>query len=155
MSRLNISGRRPGGSKLMALNIDSPGQDGLYGAHSIETANYEGATGDGTLDLVGFDAEIVNPTTLRFWLINQRPPVDENRKHLDATKIGANGTIDVFELKRGEQTMVHVKTVADKAIYSPNGIALMGDDSFVTSNDHSGKGKSIAPCFRLYYDQFD
>jgi len=155
MSRLNISGRRTGGSKLMALNIDSPGTDGLYGAHSIETANYEGATGDGTLDLVGFDAEIVNPATLRFWLINQRPPVDQYRNYLDATKIGANATIDVFELKRGEKTMVHVKTVADQAIYSPNGITLMGDDSFVISNDHSGKGKSISPRFCLAYVQFN
>jgi hypothetical protein len=36
--------------------------------------------------------------------------------------------------------MVHVKTVADPAIYSPNGIAALGGGSFVTSNDHSGKG---------------
>lgn len=141
MSRLNISGRRPGGSELMALNIDSPGEDGLFGLHSITPIGYDGASGDGTLDLVGFDVEVVDQTALRFWLINQRPPVDENRNYLDARKIGANATIDVFELKRGQPKMVHVKTVADPAIYSPNGIAFAGDGSFFVSNDHSGKGK--------------
>ena len=57
MSRLNISGRRPGGSELMALNIDSPGEDGRFDMHNIKPVGYEGATGDGTLDLVGFDVE--------------------------------------------------------------------------------------------------
>jgi hypothetical protein len=147
MSRFNISGRRPGGSELIALNIDSPGADGLFGLHSTKPVNYEGAVGDGTLDLVGFDVEVVDPETLRFWLINQRPPVDENRDYLDASQIGANATIDVFELKRGEDRMVHIKTVVDPAIYSPNGIAALGDGSFVTSNDHSGKSKLIYPSF--------
>ena len=142
MSRLNISGRRPGGSELMALNIDSPGEDGRFDMHNIKPVGYEGATGDGTLDLVGFDVQIVDTNTLRFWLINQRPPVDANKNYLNAPKIGANATIDVFELKRGETKMAHIKTVADPAIYSPNGIAVQGDGSFFTSNDHSGKGKS-------------
>jgi hypothetical protein len=39
--------------------------------------------------------------------------------------------------------MKHIKTVADPAIYSPNGIAATGDGSFFTSNDHSGKGKLL------------
>lgn len=123
----------------MALNIDSPGSDGLFGLRSIKPTSYDGATGDGTLDLVGFDVEVIDAATLRFWLINQRPPVDVDRRYLDASKVGANATIDVFELKRGGNKMVHVKTVADPAIYSPNGIAAMGKGSFVTSNDHSGK----------------
>lgn len=93
---------------------------------SIKPVGYEGATGDGTLDLLGFDVEIVDASTLRFWLINQRPPVDGNRKLIDAIKIGANSTIDLFDSKRGKNTMVHVKTVADPAIWSPNKIAAMG-----------------------------
>jgi hypothetical protein len=108
---------------------------------SIKPVCYDGATGDGTLDLLGFDVEVVNATTLRFWLINQRPPVDTTRKILDAKKIGANSTIDVFELQRGKDTMVHVKTVVDPAIWCPNNIAVMGDGSFVATNDHSAKGE--------------
>ncbi|KAH8781894.1 serum paraoxonase/arylesterase-like protein [Hyaloscypha finlandica] len=136
---LNVSGRRPGGSELMALNIDSPGTNGMFGIHGIEPVGYDGATGDGTLDLLGFDVEVVDAATLRFWLINHRPPVDANKKAIDATKVGANSTIDVFELKRGEDKMVHVKTVFDPEVKTPNNIAAMGDGSFVATNDHSAK----------------
>jgi hypothetical protein len=108
----------------------------------IEPVGYDGATGDGTLDILGFDVEVIDASTLRFWLINQRPPVDAKRNYLDATKIGANSTIDMFDLKRGKDTMVHIKTVADPAVWSPNNIAVMGDGSFVTSNDHSAKGET-------------
>ncbi|KAF4629818.1 hypothetical protein G7Y89_g8324 [Cudoniella acicularis] len=139
MGKLNISARRPQGSELMALNIDSPGPDGFFDLRKITPENYVGALGDKLLDLVGFDVEIVDSSTLRFWLINQRPPVDENGKLLDAQKIGANFTIDVFELKRGKRTMRHIKTVADPDIYSPNNIALLGEGKFVVTNDYSGK----------------
>jgi hypothetical protein len=109
----------------------------------IKPTGYEGATGDSTLDTLGFDVEIIDAEMLRFWLVNLRPPVDANRKYLDATKIGANSTIDVFDLKRGKDVMVHVKTVSDPAVWTPNGIAAMGDGSFVTTNDHSTKGELL------------
>lgn len=139
IGNLNVSGRRPGGSELMALNIDDAGADGFYGMRSIKPVGYDGATGDGTLDTLGFDVEVVDPATLRFWLVNHRPPVDADRKLLDATKVGANSTIDVFELKRGKDQMVHVKTVSDPEIKTPNNIAVMPDGSFVATNDHSAK----------------
>lgn len=140
---LNVSGRRAGGSELMTLNVDSPGTDGMYGMHSIKPEGYDGATGDGTLDLLGFDVEVVDAATLRFWFINHRPPVDADRKYLDATKIGANSTIDVFELKRGKDKMAHIKTVADPEVKTPNNIAVMKDGSFVVTNDHSAKGETL------------
>lgn len=122
------------------MNIDSPQKDGLFEMRGIKPKGYEGATGDGTLDTLGFDVEVIDASTLRFWLINLRPPVDSNKSYLDASKIGANSTIDVFDLKRGKEVMVHVKTVVDPAVWTPNGIAAMGDGSFVTTNDHSAKG---------------
>ncbi|KAE9372007.1 calcium-dependent phosphotriesterase [Stipitochalara longipes BDJ] len=139
IASFNISGRRPGGSELMALNIDAPGTDGLFGMHSIKSVGYDGATGDRTLDLLGFDVENVDAATLRFWFVNHRPPVDANKNYLDATKVGANSTIDVFDLKRGKDEMVHVKTVLDPEIKTPNNIAVMSDGSFVVTNDHSSK----------------
>lgn len=143
MGALNISNRRSGGSELMALNIDSPGSDGLFGMHAIKPLGYGGATGDMTLDLVGFDVRIVSTETLQFYLINQRPPVDAKKRYLDAKKIGANATVDVFELTRGDKKMKHVKTFADPEIYSANGVAVMENGGFVLSNDHSGKGKAF------------
>ena len=128
----------------MALNIDSPGTNDMFEIHGIEPVGYDGATGDGTLDLLGFDVEVVDAATLRFWLINHRPPVDANKTAIDATKVGANSTIDVFELKRGNDKMVHVKTVFDPEVKTPNNIAAMGDGSFVATNDHSAKGETLS-----------
>jgi hypothetical protein len=146
MSRLNVSGRRREGSELVALNIDTPGADGLFGLQTIQTKGYVGATGgkDKLLDLIGFDVEVIYDSTLRFWLINQRPPVDKNKKYINALKIGINATVEVFEFKRGKKKMKHIRTVVDPAIFSPNGIAIMDGGAFVISNDHSGKGEYLS-----------
>jgi len=143
IASFNVSGRRPGGSELMALNIDAPGTDGLFGMHGIKSVGYDGATGDGTLDMLGFDVESVDAATLRFWFVNHRPSVDADKKLLDATVVGANSTIDVFDLKRGKDEMAHVKTVSDPEVKTPNNIAVMPDGSFVVTNDHSSKGKML------------
>ena len=141
VSRLNVSGRNPGGDYVSVLNIDDPGTDGLFGLHQLKPKGYAGAIGDGTLDLHGFDVEVVNSETLRFWMINHRPPVDANKKYLDATKAGANSTVEVFEVIRGSDEMVHIKTIADKAIDTPNKLAVTGNGGFVITNDKSSKGK--------------
>lgn len=78
---------------------------------------YSGASGDGTLDLVGFDADVLEDGQLRISLINQRPPVNEQGQYLDATKTSANVSIDVFEHMRGEKTMEDIRTVADPEVY--------------------------------------
>lgn len=140
MGRLNISGRRPEGSELIALHIDEAVKDGFFRMHKITPTGYSGATGDGTLDLIGFDVQVLKDAQLRIWLINQRPPVDEQGQYLDATKTGANVTVDVFEHVRGEKIMKHIRTVADPEVYSANGIAGLEDGSFFLSNDHSAKG---------------
>lgn len=123
----------------MALDIDSPGPDGLYNMRSIQPVGYLGAAGDTSLDLVGFDAVVVDESTVHFYFVNQRPPVDAELKYLDASKTGANATIDVFEHKRGAKTMRHLRTVSSPEVFSPNNVAALGDGSFVTSNDHSAK----------------
>lgn len=139
MGHLNVSGRRPGGAEIVALDIDSPGEDGLFGLRSIKHVGYEGATGDGTLDLVGFDVKIVGPSTLQFFLVNQRPPVDAQKNLVDPSGTGANGTVEIFELKRGKNEMTHLRTIASPAVWSPNRVAAFEDGSFVVTNDHSAK----------------
>ncbi|PSN65490.1 hypothetical protein BS50DRAFT_575481 [Corynespora cassiicola Philippines] len=138
MSKFNLSGRRTEGSELMAIYIDHPIEEG-FRMHKITPISYKGTAGDTRLDLVGFDAEKKGNSRLRFWLINQRPPVDTKGNYLDATKIGVNGTVDVFEYTKGATEMKHVKTVFDQNIYSGNKLALIGNDDFVLTNDHSGK----------------
>jgi hypothetical protein len=138
MGKLNVTGRRPSGSELLALDIDSDKE--LFGLRAIKPIGYTGAAGDKSLDFVGFDVEIVDSTTLRFYMVNQRPPVDGEGKYLDASNIGSNATIEIFQLRRGDTKMAHVRTVASPAVYSPNRVAVIGDGAFVVSNDHSVKG---------------
>ncbi|KAF1850774.1 calcium-dependent phosphotriesterase [Cucurbitaria berberidis CBS 394.84] len=139
MKHLNATGRRPGGSELIALDIDYPGADGLYNLRAIKPAGYNGATGDESLDFVGFDAQILDGDTIRFYLINLRPPVGAFNNIIDATKLGANATIEVFETRRGEDQMRHLRTVWSPAVWSPNRVAAVGGGAFFVTNDHSGK----------------
>jgi hypothetical protein len=124
---------------LIALDIDSPGDDGLFGMRAIKPVGYDGPTGDGTFDSIGFDAEAVDSKTLRFFITNQRPPVDEQNNFLDAEALGANTTVEVFEMIRGQSEMRHVRTVSSPAVIAANRPAALGGGAFVVSNDHGIK----------------
>lgn len=97
---------------------------------------------DDKLHLHGIDikADASNPPKLKMLLINHRTPVDpDTGSLLDATKVGGNATIEVFEAILGETTMKHIKTYVDPTIDTPNGLAWLptSDDSFVFTNDHT------------------
>jgi hypothetical protein len=117
------------------LNIDQPGPDGLYGLHKL---NVDGYMGD--LDLHGFEVRSIEGR-LRFWLINHRPPVDPTTGvFLDAQVVGANSTIEIFDLDNGSETLQHVKTIASDAIISPNSLAVDKDGlGIVITNDRNAK----------------
>ena len=151
MGRFNVSGRRPGGGELIALEIDAPGEDGFFPFRALQKTGYVGADGGGDMDVAGFDAEMVDATTLRFYLVNLRPPVDAALQHTDAAKTGANSTIEVFEYKKGESSMKHLRTVAAPEIISPNKVAALDDGAFVFSNDHSEKVGLV--CFASFLIQ--
>ena len=121
------------------MDIDAPGADGLFNLRQLTPVGYTGVAGDGSLRLHGFDAEAIDDDTLRFFLINHRTPTNDAGERIDATKVGANSTVEVFEVKRGSNDMTHIQTVADPAIQTPNKIAATGDGGFVLTNDRSGK----------------
>ena len=127
----------------MAIYIDEPTLDGQFRMHSIRPRGYKGATGDLTLDLVGFDVDASWKDALDFWLINHRPPVDAQKQHLDATKIGSNVSVEVFSYAKGAPEMRHLKTILHPHIHSANNLALTSKSGFLVSNDHSNKGRSI------------
>ncbi|TKY84929.1 hypothetical protein EX895_006009 [Sporisorium graminicola] len=78
--------------------------------------------------------------TLRIFLNNHRPPIDPVTKTvLDATKVGANSTFELFETTLGEARMRHIRTYVGDAIRTPNRPAAVGPDSFVFTNDHATK----------------
>jgi hypothetical protein len=87
-------------------------------------------------------------TRLRFWLINNRPPIDSDGSPLDATKVGANPTIEVFEHTIGSKTLEFVKTIFSDRIITPNGLAADGQGGVFVTNDHDYKvGFVSAPPF--------
>ena len=126
------------------MDIDQPGDDGLYGLRTLEiTGAYQGASGGKEIDVHGFDIEILSQSKLRFWMINHRPPVNEAGQPLDAKIVGANSTVEVFDLARGSAQWNYAKTVADDAILTPNNIATTGDGGFVVTNDHTTKTGTV------------
>lgn len=139
IGKLNATGRRPGGSELIAINIDEPTSDGLFAFRSIKPIGYQGATGNDDLDLLGFDAEILDGDTIKFYFVNQRPPIGPFNNIIDASVLGANSTVEIFEMRRGEEAMRHVRTVWSPAVTTANRVAAIGGGRFLVTNDHSEK----------------
>ncbi|CDR87722.1 uncharacterized protein SPSC_03492 [Sporisorium scitamineum] len=78
--------------------------------------------------------------TLRIFLNNHRPPIDPVTKTvMDATKVGANSTFELFETTLGEARMRHIRSYVSDTIRTPNRPAAVGPDSFVFTNDHAAK----------------
>lgn len=146
--KFNVSGRTTNG-RFVALSIDSPGSDGNYGAHRLQiTGNYLGPAGSKAIDPNGFDVEILPNNRLRFWMTNLRPPVDAvSGEFLDATNIGANATVESFELVRGENELKWTGTFGanDGVLHSTNKAAADLNGGFVVSNDHSVPSKLWSP----------
>ena len=117
---------------------------------SIE--NFSGIKGDGTLNLHGFDIRADKHTDiLRILLINHRPPFDPvTGAPLDASKVGANSTIEQFQTKAGTDKMRHVRTFVNEHIQTPNRVAWMSEDTFVFTNSHSAKVGFVRP---TYYEE--
>jgi hypothetical protein len=103
--------------------------------------NFPGNNGDGTLNLHGFDVRADKDTgILRMVLINHRPPFDPvTGDPLDASKVGANSTIEVFQTTAGGDSMRHIRTHANEVISTPNRVQWASDDAFVFTNDHNTK----------------
>ena len=95
MNQIEITARRPAGTDFLALSIDEPLQNDSFPIVNIGTSGYTSNHGDSSLDLLGFDAEIVSDDIVHFYFVNHRPPIDAEGKIVaDARKTGANSTID-------------------------------------------------------------
>lgn len=144
----------------MAIYIDEPRKDGLFKMHKVQPTHYGSTPGDGHLDLTGFDVEIVDSSTIRFWLLNQRPLYDATGL-MDHSKKGVNTTIDVYEYRNGEKSMRHIATSWSPKLHSPNKIAWVGANNFVVSNDRSAQAgfrRKLDPLLGggslVYYDDW-
>ncbi|KAL4898659.1 hypothetical protein BDV59DRAFT_167292 [Aspergillus ambiguus] len=138
-----------GTDHITVLDIDKPESDGMHSVRALEFRDDKGDVQE--LDLHGFDVRSIdNGRRLRFWLINHRPPVDASTQEpiKDATKVGANSTIEVYDLEmsrgtRSNNYLVHVKTITSDTLISPNNLVVIDDDDnrggFLFTNDKSNK----------------
>ena len=117
----------------------------MYHLHKLEiTGKYRSATGGKDIDLNGFDVEVLKDSRLRFWMVNNRPAVDEAGNFLDASKVGANATIEVFEHEQGSGTLEFIKTIWSEAVPSPNNAAATGNGSVFVTNDHDDRAGFVS-----------
>jgi arylesterase/paraoxonase len=148
MTRLNNSGRSKT-DHFSVLSLDTPGADGLHNLRTLKTSGYSGTRGDNVLDLHGFDVDVIGGNALRLWAVNHRPPLDPvTGSEVDAAIVGANSTVEVFEIERHGDTLQHIETYADALIQTPNRVTPTGENGFVMTNDKSVKGKYIKPTKR-------
>lgn len=107
----------------------------------IEMEDFSGINGDGSITMHGLDVRpLANSDKVRVLLVNHRPSVDPvTGEYLDSAKIGANSTIEVFEMSLHGNSMKHVKTYANEVIRTPNRAQWVDDNSFVFTNDHDNK----------------
>lgn len=138
--KLNVSARR-GSNWISVLDIDHPGADGLYGLRKMRI----GGSYTGDLDLHGFDVKEVDGGVLRFWMINHRPPINgDTGELLAAEEVGANSTIEIFDLDHSREAFQHVKTISSDAVVSPNNLAVEEDgNGFLITNDHTRKSGAL------------
>jgi len=118
----------------------------------LTVENFSGINGDGTFNLHGFDVRADRHTnTLRMLLINHRPSLDPvTGEFLDASKVGANSTIELFQTVAGSDTMHHIRTYAHEVIMTPNRVQWVNDEGFVFTNDHSSKTGIVSPLGILF-----
>jgi arylesterase/paraoxonase len=146
MNHLNASGR---GLTDQIVILDTRGTGSLASRiRRLAPHNFSGVQGDGTLNLHGLDIWEDSKQKLHILLINHRPPFDPTTgQALDATKVGANSTIELFEAAADGSIMHHVRTYHDNAIQTPNDVAWIGEDAFVFTNDHSWKVGLVSMTF--------
>jgi arylesterase / paraoxonase len=143
LGHFNISARNLKDG-MYVMDINAPGGYGSDIKH-LSTGKYSGTLGDKALDLHGFHVSVSSRpgsalVNLHLLLVNHRPPVDTVAgEYLDATKVGANSTIEVFDVALGKSEMTHRKTIAHELIQTPNRVVATGEGGMLITNDKSAK----------------
>jgi arylesterase / paraoxonase len=77
-----------------------------------------------------------DPQELFIYLVNHRIPLGDR----SAEQIGADSVIEIFKTTIGGEALIHIKTVEDPIIVTPNDVVGSADGkSFYFTNDHDAK----------------
>jgi arylesterase/paraoxonase len=110
----------------------------------LEVVNYKSNRG---LSLHGMDVvpSSTNSKDLFVYLINHRAPLGGK----EASKVGADTSIEIFKIPSGGQKLVHQMTVENSLLISPNDVIGSPDGkSFHFTNDIGKKASAV--CSRLF-----
>ncbi|KAI6901374.1 hypothetical protein KC355_g19556, partial [Hortaea werneckii] len=96
VGRLNASGRALDDA-IIAMEIDKPKGES-YEYRIVQTNNFHGINGDGSLHLVGFTG-VDSSAGINFFVVNNRPSIHPvTGDILDNAEVGANSTVERFVL---------------------------------------------------------
>ncbi|KAG7098599.1 hypothetical protein E1B28_000524 [Marasmius oreades] len=96
--------------------------------------NFDSARG---LSVHGMDVvpSSSNPKEIFVYLVNHRPPLYDDPK-----EVGADSTIEIFRTTLTSGKLIHLRTVEDPSIITPNDVIGYSDGkSFYFTNDHGRK----------------
>ncbi|KAI6830533.1 hypothetical protein KC340_g10904 [Hortaea werneckii] len=148
VSRLNASGRALDDA-IIAMEIDKPKGES-YEYRIVQTNNFHGINGDGSLHLVGFTG-VDGSAGINFFVVNNRPSIHPvTGDLLDNAEVGANSTVERFVLAPPDaKEMKHLQTFAHENLATPNRVAAMGKNAFYVTNDHGphkvGRSHQLSP----------
>ncbi|KAH8598160.1 hypothetical protein B0O99DRAFT_506527 [Bisporella sp. PMI_857] len=150
IGKLNASGRSLV-DRMAVLDTRGPGPLSSR-LKWLKADQFSGTNGDGTFNVQGFDIRAHRHSdVLRILLVNNRPPIDPNTGVvLDASKVGANSTIEQFQTTVGSEIMHHVRTYSNEVIATPNRVQWVTDHSFVFTNSYNvktGSGRILEVLF--------
>ncbi|PMD54113.1 uncharacterized protein K444DRAFT_135851 [Hyaloscypha bicolor E] len=102
---------------MSVLNINHPNSDG----YTVSTSSKSQRTTvllqeTKTLISMGSNGDVLPKSRLRFWMVNNRPAVDEAGNFLHTSKVGANATIEVSEHKLSSGKLEFIKTIWSEAV---------------------------------------
>lgn len=100
-------------------------------------AGFSGTAGDGIINFAGFAGVDLDDGAVELYITNFRPSVDSNGEIVPVqAAVGCNATIEVFRLSPNTDRLEHIRTVADRAITTPNRVAVAKGKGFYITNDH-------------------
>ncbi|ROW09842.1 hypothetical protein VMCG_02163 [Cytospora schulzeri] len=99
---------------------------------------FPGTQGDGIINFNGFTGADREDGCVDLFITNFRPSIDTFTGLVlpDQAAVGGNSTIEVFKTCPKADSLEHVRTIADRAVVTPNRVAVTEGGGLYLTNDH-------------------
>lgn len=104
----------------------------------LPMSGFSGTQDDGIININGFTGTDREDGCIDLFVTDFRPSVDPLTGLVlpDQAAVGANSTIEVFKKCSMESSIEHIRTIADRAVVTPNRVAIAEGDGVYLTNDH-------------------